>query len=61
MGDGEFGHIVLLLAEGYKIVVDSSLVLAGIIEVEILGLHIVVAKFLDFKFRDFFHETLFFL
>ena len=61
MGDGEFDHVILLLAEGYEVVVDSSLVLAGVVEIEIFGLHVVLAKFLRFEFRDFFQEPLFLL
>ena len=58
MGNGEFSHVVLLLAERYEIVVDASLVFAGIVEIKILSLHVVLAKFLGFKFRYFFQETL---
>ena len=61
MGDGELGHVVLLLAEGDEVVVDSSLVLSGVVEVEVFRLHVVFAEFLGFEFGDFFEEALFLL
>ena len=61
VGDGQFGHVVPLLAEGDEVVVDSSLVFSGVVEVEILRLHVVFAELLGLEFGDFFEETLFLL
>ena len=58
VGDGEFGHVVLLFAEGDEVVVDPGLVFAGVVEVEILRLHVVLAQFFGFEFGDFFEEAL---
>ena len=58
VGDGEFGHVVLLFAEGDEVVVDSRLVFSGVVEVEVLGLHVVFAEFLGFEFGNLFEETL---
>ena len=54
MGDGEFGHVVLLLAQGDEIVVDPGLILARVVEVEVLSLHVVGAELLGFELGDLF-------
>lgn len=61
VGDGEFGHVVLLLAEGDEVVVYPGLVLPGVVEVEVFRLHVVFAELLGFEFGDFFEEALLFL
>lgn len=40
VADGEFGHVVLLLAQGDEVVVDARLVLARVVEVEVLRLDV---------------------
>ncbi len=57
--DGEFGHVVLLLAEADEVVVDARLVLARVVEVEVLDLHVVGREFLGREFGDVFQEALF--
>ena len=44
--DGEFGHVILLIAEGDEVVVDAGLVLGRVVEVEILGLDVPRGEFL---------------
>ena len=61
MGNGEFGHVVLLLAEGDEVVVYPGLVFPCVVEVEVFRLHIVCAEFFGFEFGNLFEETLFFL
>lgn len=57
--DGEFGHVVLLLAQADEVVVDARLVLARVVEVEVLDLHVVGGEFLGREFGDVFEEALF--
>ena len=52
--DSELGHIVFLVAQANKVVVDTRLVFARVVEVEVFGLHVVGAKLFGFEFRDFF-------
>jgi hypothetical protein len=47
--DGQLGHVVPLLAQGNEVVVNASLVLASIVEIELLGLDVVFAQFLLFE------------
>jgi len=47
--DGQLGHVVPLLAQGNEVVVNTSLVLASIVEIELLGLDVVFAQFLLFE------------
>ena len=61
VGNGEFGHVVLLLAEGDEVVVYSGLVFSCVVEVEVFRLHVVCAEFLGFELGNLFEETLFFL
>ena len=61
VGDGEFGHVVLLLAEGDEVVVDPGLVLARVVEVEVFRLHVVLTEFLGFELGNFLEEALLFL
>lgn len=60
MADGQLGHVVPLLTKRNEVVVDASLVLAGVVEIELLGLDVVFAQLLLLEFGDFFEETLFF-
>lgn len=60
MTDGQLGHVISLLAEGDEVVVDASLVLAGIVEVELFGLDIIFAQLLLLELGDLFEEALFF-
>lgn len=61
MTDGQLGHVVPLLAQGNEVVVNASLVLASIVEIELFGLDVVFAQFLLFELCDFFEEALFLL
>ena len=61
MTDGQLGHVIPLLAQGNEVVVNASLVLASVVEIELFGLHVVFAQFLLFEFGDFFEEALFLL
>ena len=58
VANGELGHVIPLLPQGNKIVVYPCLVLARVVEVELLRLHIVFAQLLLFEFGDLFQETL---
>lgn len=40
VADGQLGHVVLLLAQGDEVVVDARLVLARVVEVEVLRLDV---------------------
>ena len=40
MRDGQLGHVVALLAQGDEVVVDARLVLARVVEVEVLRLDV---------------------
>lgn len=59
VGYGEFSHVILLLAQANEVVVDSCLILARVVEVEVLDLDVLGAEFLGFESGDFFQETLF--
>ena len=61
MTDGQLGHVIPLLAQGNEVVVNASLVLASVVEIELFGLNVVFAQFLLFEFGDFFEEALFLL
>lgn len=61
VADGEFGHVIALLAQGDEVIVDSRLVLAGVVEVEFFRLDIIFTQFLLLELGDLFQEALFFL
>ena len=61
VGDGEFGHVVLLLAEGDEVIVYPGLVFSCVVEVEVFRLDVVCPEFLGFEFGNLFEKTLFFL
>ena len=42
MGDCQFRHVSFFFAEGDEVVVDAGLVFAGVVEVEVFGLDVVV-------------------
>lgn len=58
MADGEFSHVVLLLAQADEIVVDTRLVLARVVEVEVLRLHVVLGQLLALKLGNLLEKTL---
>ena len=59
--DGEFGHVILLLAQGDEVVVDARLVLARVVKVEVFDLDVGWGEFLGFVARDFGEEVRFLL
>jgi len=59
VADGQLGHVIPLLAQGNEVVVNASLVLASVVEIELLGLNVVFAQLLLFELCDFFEEALF--
>ena len=61
MADGQLGHVIPLLAQRDEVVVDASLVLASVVEIELLGLHVIFAQLLLFELLDLLEETLFLL
>lgn len=60
MADGKLGHVVPLLTKRNEVVVYAGLVLASVVEIELLGLDVVFAQLLLFELGDFFEEALFF-
>ena len=60
MADRELGHVIPLLAQGDEVVVDSRLVFARVVEVELFRLDVVFVQFFLLEFGDFFEEALFF-
>lgn len=53
VADGEFGHVVLLLAQGDEVVVDARLVLARVVEIEVFRLDVLPREgFARGEFRD---------
>ena len=60
MTNSQLRHIIPLLPQTNKIIIDPGLILAGIIEIKLLGLDIVFGELLVLEPRDFFQEPLFF-
>jgi hypothetical protein len=58
VGDGQFRHVVVLLAQGDEVVVYSCLVLARIVEVEAFRLHVVFRKLLILELRYLLQKAL---
>jgi hypothetical protein len=56
--DGELGHVVVLVAQGDKVVVDAGLVLVGVVKVELLRLDVVRGKLLQLELGYLFQEAL---
>lgn len=59
MADGQLGHVVSLLAQRDEVVVNASLILAGVVEIELLRLDVVFAQLLLLKLCNFLQEPLF--
>ena len=60
MTNSQFRHIIPLLPQTNKIIINPRLILPCIIEIELLRLHIIFPQFLLLEFRYLFQETLFF-
>ena len=60
MTNSQLRHIIPLLPERNKIIIDPGLVLAGIIEIKLFGLDVIFGELLILEPRDFLQETLFF-
>lgn len=58
MGDGEFGHVVLLLPQADEIVVDARLVFPRVVEVEVFRLHVPGRQLLALEAGDVVQEAL---
>lgn len=58
MRDGELGHVVVLVAERDKVVVDARLVLVRVVKVEELGLDVVGRQLLRLKLGQLLEEAL---
>ena len=58
MRDRKLNHIIGLIPQCDKIVIDSRLILAGVVEVETLSLHIIRRKFLHLKLCNLLQEPL---
>ena len=54
--DGQLGHVVLLLPQRDEVVVDARLVLARVVEVEVLRLDVRGRELLGLEARDFGQE-----
>ena len=59
MRDREFSHVILLHLQANEVIVNPRLVLACIVEVELLRLHVVLAQFLVLELGDLLEEALF--
>ena len=59
MTNSQLRHIIPLLPQTNKIIIDPGLILAGIIEIKLFGLDVVFGELLVLETGDFFEETLF--
>lgn len=59
MADGQFGHVILLLAQADEVVVDARLVLARVVEVEVFRLDVCRGQFFRLEFGDVVQEPFF--
>lgn len=60
MTNSQLSHIIPLLPERNKIIIDPGLILAGIIEIKLFGLDIIFGELLVLEPRNFLQEPLFF-